>query len=172
MSVESTITSTQGHYDIVFTEVYDTDADDLWSAITTPARLTRWMADYRGEFGLGRRWEALGSDGTLWCYGEVSACEPPRSFTTTWTHRGESTTTIEVRLDEVDGGTRLTLSHHGITEPSYGPGWQSYLERLARYLADRDADHRAGDWWSRRFDELEPRYAERFAELGAPGSDD
>ena len=49
-----------------FDELYDTDIDDLWNAITTPERLSRWMAPYRGEFRLGGRWEAIGSDGGVW----------------------------------------------------------------------------------------------------------
>ena len=52
-----------------FDELYDTDIDDLWNAITTPERLSRWMAPYRGEFRLGGRWEAIGSDGGVYCGG-------------------------------------------------------------------------------------------------------
>lgn len=165
MTVESTITAADGGCDILFTEVYATGIDDLWDAITTPERLSRWMADYRGDYRLGRRWGALASSGEVWCVGEVVACEPPRAFTTTWTHHDEPTTTIDVTLDEVDGGTRLTLSHRAIVDPGYGPGWHSYLERLARYLATPDGDHRGDGTWNTRYDELEPGYAARFTAL-------
>ena len=33
--------------------VYDTDLDDLWSAITEPDRLARWVATVEGDLRLG-----------------------------------------------------------------------------------------------------------------------
>jgi uncharacterized protein YndB with AHSA1/START domain len=32
---------------------YDTDIDDLWSAITDPDRLARWFGEVDGELSLG-----------------------------------------------------------------------------------------------------------------------
>jgi uncharacterized protein YndB with AHSA1/START domain len=32
---------------------YDTNIDDLWSAITDPSRLARWLGDIDGELRLG-----------------------------------------------------------------------------------------------------------------------
>ena len=75
------------------------DPDDLWEAITTPERLARWMATYRGEFRLGGRWQALTRDGDVYCDGEVTECEKPRGFTTTWTVVGEQPSRLTVRLE-------------------------------------------------------------------------
>jgi uncharacterized protein YndB with AHSA1/START domain len=145
-----------------FDELYDTEVDDLWQAVTTPERLARWMAPYRGEFRLGGRWEAIGSDGAVYCVGEVSACEPPRGFTTTWQVRDEPLTELVVRLEPEGDRTRLRLWHTGVTDVDYGAGWHTYLEALAAHVADPRGDQTDGDAWQRRFSELAPEYASRF----------
>src|ERR1700683_4730407 len=57
---------------------YDTDIDDLWSAITDPSRLARWYGEVEGDLRLGGesrlRVVARGGEGTR----RVEACEPPR----------------------------------------------------------------------------------------------
>ncbi|WP_353829332.1 SRPBCC domain-containing protein [Agromyces sp. SYSU T0242] len=150
-----------------FEETYDTDPDDLWEAITTPERLSRWMAAYRGDFRLGGRWQALTRDGDVYCDGEVTACERPQGFATTWTVVGEAPTRLTVRLDPVTGGTRLRLVHEHVTRPDYGPGWHTYLESLAWHLADPGAP-KDRERWDARFDALAPGYAERLAALTPP----
>jgi uncharacterized protein YndB with AHSA1/START domain len=32
---------------------FDTDIDDLWSALTEPGRLARWIAEVKGDLRLG-----------------------------------------------------------------------------------------------------------------------
>ena len=57
---------------------FDTEIDDLWSALTDPGRLARWMGEVEGDVRLGgefrARFFASGWEGT----GRVEACEPPR----------------------------------------------------------------------------------------------
>jgi uncharacterized protein YndB with AHSA1/START domain len=150
-----------------YDEVYDTDPDDLWEAITTPERLARWMATYRGDFRLGGRWQAMTRDGDVYCDGEVTECEKPRGFTTTWTVVGEPPSRLTVRLEPEGPRTRLRLHHEHVTRLDYGAGWHAHLESLAQHLADPGAD-RDRDTWLRRLAELEPAYAERFAALTPP----
>jgi uncharacterized protein YndB with AHSA1/START domain len=61
---------------------YDTGIDDLWTALTDPGRLARWMGEVEGDLRLGGefrfRFFASGSEGT----GRVEACEPPRLLLT------------------------------------------------------------------------------------------
>src|SRR3954469_21506805 len=63
---------------------FDTDVDDLWSALTDPGRLPRWLGDGEGDLPRGggalrlggesrARFFASGWEGT----GRVEACEPP-----------------------------------------------------------------------------------------------
>src|SRR5260221_9111850 len=62
---------------------FDTDIDDVWSALTDPSRLARWYGEVEGELRLGGEFRvrvfASGWEGT----GRVEACEPPRRLVVT-----------------------------------------------------------------------------------------
>lgn len=168
MAVTGEILPDEPGFELRFDEVYDTDPADLWEAITTPDRLARWMADYRGDFRLGGHWQALTRGGDVYCDGEVTSCERPHGFTTTWTVVGEPPSLLTVRLEPVDTGrTRLRLRHEQVTRPDYGPGWHTYLESLAWHLVDPDAAKDRARW-DARFAELEPGYAARLAAVIPP----
>ena len=70
---------------------FDTDIDDLWSALTDPRRLARWMGEVEGDLRLGgefrARFFASGWEGT----GRVEACEPPRRLLLLTTQPGQRT---------------------------------------------------------------------------------
>jgi len=157
------IQRTGDRYRLVYDEVYATDIDDLWQAITDRDRLARWMADYDGELRLGGTWQVASEDDVPWATGTVTACDPPRSFTTTWHATGEDPTELVVSLESVPGGTRLLLEHTGIQSIFYGAGWQTYLERLGDDLAGREVG--GEDAWQARFAELKSTYDERFGAL-------
>src|SRR6266702_4662078 len=57
---------------------FDTAIGDVWSALTDPGRLARWLGEVEGDLRPGGeyrfRFFASGSEGT----GRVEACEPPR----------------------------------------------------------------------------------------------
>ncbi|GAA4382921.1 SRPBCC domain-containing protein [Agromyces bauzanensis] len=145
-----------------FDELYDTHPEDLWEAVTAPERLARWMVPYRGDFRLGGRWEAIGSDGGVYCVGEITSCDPPNGFSTSWQVQGEPRSELTVRLRAEGRRTRLSLRHEGVTDVDYGAGWHAYLEALSAHLADPSGDHAEGEAWQRRFAEMAPTYALRF----------
>src|ERR1022692_201406 len=62
---------------------FDTDIDDLWSALTDPGRLARWLGEVAGDLRLGGEFRARffssGWEGT----GRVDACGPPRRLLVT-----------------------------------------------------------------------------------------
>src|SRR5438445_6000416 len=62
---------------------YDTDIDDLWSALTDPGRLARWYGQVEGDLRPGGEFRARvlasGWEGT----GRVDACEPSRRLVVT-----------------------------------------------------------------------------------------
>jgi uncharacterized protein YndB with AHSA1/START domain len=37
---------------------FDTDIDDLWSALTDPGRLARWLGEFEGDLRLGGEFRA------------------------------------------------------------------------------------------------------------------
>src|SRR5258707_4422860 len=57
---------------------FNTDINDLWSALTEPSRLARWYGQVDGDLRLGGEFRLLvhasGWEGT----GRVDACEPPQ----------------------------------------------------------------------------------------------
>ena len=68
---------------------FETDIDDLWSALTDPGRLARWLGEVEGDLRLGgdfrARFFASGWEGT----GRVEACEPPRRLLVLTKEAGE-----------------------------------------------------------------------------------
>jgi uncharacterized protein YndB with AHSA1/START domain len=143
---------------------YDTDIHDLWSALTEPHRLARWIAEVEGDLRLGGRFTARftsGWEGT----GRVEACEPPRRLRVLTTEPGEPDEhVIEATLRADGDQTILAIEEHGLPLdelPAYGAGWQIHGEDLAAHLAGRercDADAR----WR----ELLPAYQDLAASIG------
>lgn len=137
-------------------DVYDTDIDDLWDAITEPARLGRWVASVEGDLrpgGLFRASFTSGWDGG----GRVEVCEAPHRLLLTMEPGAADETTIEAVLSAQDGGTRLVVEERGIPveqAPDHGAGWQAHLEDLRAVL-----DGRAPGSWSQRWAALRPAYA-------------
>src|SRR5262249_59014315 len=86
---------------------FDTDIDDLWSALTDPRRLARWIGDVEGDLRLGGefrfRFFASGSEGT----GRVDACESPRRLLLTMALGQPDEDLIEVTLAADSGQTLL-----------------------------------------------------------------
>lgn len=156
---------TEDRYLMVFEEVYATDIDDLWRAVTTRERLARWMADYTGDLREGGSWVVASEDGGSWGKGRVLSCNPPRAFETEWHAIDEEPTRLRVRLEEVDGGTLLVLEHTGIQSIYYGAGWQTYLEQLVSHLAEPEGFTPDEETWNTRYLQLKPEYDARFAAL-------
>src|SRR5260370_24857602 len=57
---------------------YDTDIDDLWSALTDPGRLARWYGQVEGDLRPGGEFRLYLESADLEGTGRVEACEPPR----------------------------------------------------------------------------------------------
>ena len=145
---------------------FDTDIDDLWSALTDPLRLARWMGVVEGDLRLGgefrARFFASGWKGT----GRVEACEPPRRLLllTTMEPGQPGEHVIEVTLAADGDQTILVWEERGMPLDhlaAYGAGIQVHVEDLAAHLAGGercDADA--------RWDELLPAYQNLAASVG------
>lgn len=120
---------------------YDAEIEELWDAVTNPARVPRWFAPVTGELKLGGRYQVEGNAG-----GKITRCEPTTAFDLTWEFAG-NVSWVTVRLESVSEGTRLTLRHlMGKDEASeehwkkYGPGatgvgWELAFLGLDLHLA-------------------------------------
>jgi uncharacterized protein YndB with AHSA1/START domain len=118
---------------------YDTDIDDLWSAITVPDRVARWYGRVEGDLRLGGEFR-LSVDGSGWeGTGRVEACEPPRwLLVTTQEVALPYGNVIEATLTADGDQTILVIEAQGMPLDkiaAYGAGWQLHAENLAAYLA-------------------------------------
>jgi uncharacterized protein YndB with AHSA1/START domain len=144
---------------------YDTDIDDLWSALTDPGRLARWFGQVEGDLRPGGQFrlylEASGWDGT----GRVEACEPPRRLLVTTKEVTEPyDKAVEATLTADGDQTILVIEVQGMPLDKiafYGAGWQIHAENLAAYLAGRERGDTEGRW-----DELVPPYQDLAANIG------
>jgi uncharacterized protein YndB with AHSA1/START domain len=125
----------------------------VFRAITDPKELMHpdtyrahaWESDLR----VGGKWRVEGKsvDGTPYSvYGEFLEIVPPRRLVHTWQHDWDANhpeTKVIFTLDDVPGGTLVTLRHEGFGTrsescSSHARGWErvlawleSYVERLA-----------------------------------------
>jgi uncharacterized protein YndB with AHSA1/START domain len=131
---------------------FDTDIDDLWSALTEPRRLARWIGDVEGDLRLGgefrARFFASGWEGT----GRVEACDPPRQLLVLTEQPGQSGDhVIEVTLTPDGDQTILVWEERGLPLDhlaAYGAGIQVHVEDLSAHIAGRergDAEVRWGE---------------------------
>jgi uncharacterized protein YndB with AHSA1/START domain len=145
-------------------ERLDAGIDDVWSALTDPARLARWYGEVTGDLRLGGQYEARvfasGWEGT----GRVEACEPPGRLVVTGKDPDEPFEDLtEVTLTADGDQTILVFEQRGMSldyVAGYGAGNQVHLEDLAAYLAGGERCDAAA-----RMDELIPAYAELAANL-------
>src|SRR5262245_55981866 len=79
----------------VLIRTYDTTVDDLWDAVTTPARLARWFLPVEGDLTLGGRYQLIGNAG-----GTITRCERPAALDLTWEIMG-GTSWVNLRLARV-----------------------------------------------------------------------
>ena len=144
---------------------FDTEIGDLWSALTDPGRLARWLGEFEGDLRLGgefrARFFASGWEGT----GRVDTCEPPRHLLVLTKDPDEPyELVIEATLTADGGQTILILEERGMPLDqlaAYGAGIQVHVEDLAASIAGRERCD-AGARWA----ELLPAYQDLAASVG------
>jgi uncharacterized protein YndB with AHSA1/START domain len=137
---------------------FDTDIDDLWSALTEPSRLARWIGEVEGDLRLGGEFRARfftsGWEGT----GRVEACEPPRHLLVL-TNEPEQPDEHVIEASLTGDGTQtvLVVEERGMPldlVAAYGAGIQIHIEDLADHLAGRERRADVDARWSA----LQPAY--------------
>jgi uncharacterized protein YndB with AHSA1/START domain len=125
----------------------------VWAAITQPALMMQWWgpdagptlsveADVRpgGCFGVVFRLLNGDEHHPTGIYQEVV---PEKKLVFTWDLPGtpEPPSLVTFRLEPVDGGTVLTLTHEHLpdeqTRTSHEAGWNGLLDKLPAFLGDR-----------------------------------
>jgi uncharacterized protein YndB with AHSA1/START domain len=143
---------------------FDTDIDDVWSAITEPARLARWLGEVEGDLRVGGTYRfhftTSGAEGT----GRVDECEPPRRFLLTQGLERDDPQTIEGTLQADGDQTVLVIEQRGMPlshVAAYGAGIQIHVEDLGAHLDGREREGDADARWSA----LEALYAPLTADV-------
>lgn len=152
---------------------YDTGIEDLWTALTDPARLARWYGRVEGDLRPGGQFRTYLEASDIESTGRVDACEPPRRLQLTTRETDESyqrgqgvppyDAAIEVTLTAVGDQTDLTIQVRGMPLDriaGYGAGWQIHAENLAAHLAGQEPSAAEARWG-----ELIPPYQDMAARL-------
>jgi uncharacterized protein YndB with AHSA1/START domain len=135
-------------------DVYDTDIADLWSAITEPDRVARWIATVEGDLRVGGTVQARFTS-TWEGPGRIDVCDAPNRLVVTMEPGTDDEAVIEAVLTAEGERTRLVVEERGLPlEVLYlhGAGWQAHVEDLGRYLAGGKST------WKARWEELTPAY--------------
>ena len=143
-----------------FERLYDFTAAELWSAITDPDQLARWLARAEVEPGEGGR-ISLDFDGGATEGGRILTWDEPRVLEYEWRFTGEQESVVRFELLPQEFGTLLVLDHRRLGRSSgmgYAAGWHAHLDALTGL-------HELSDW-QRRFDQLMPSYRAQADELG------
>jgi len=136
-------------------DVYATTIDDLWSAITDPSRLKRWVVEVSGDLRVGGDFSANFTSG--WSgSGTVDVCDAPNLLRVRTWQPGQEVTTIEAVLTAEGDRTRLVIEERGLPLADYaghGAGWQAHAEDLHALV-----DGREPGIWADRWRELNDAY--------------
>src|SRR5262245_20352425 len=122
---------------------YDAPIEEVWDALTDPARIGRWFLPISGDYRLGGTYQFEGNAG-----GEILECNRPNQLKVTWvygmTPEPGAASEVEIRLSPAgDGATTLDFAHTAIVPEDmwgvYGPGavgvgWDGGLLGLALHL--------------------------------------
>jgi uncharacterized protein YndB with AHSA1/START domain len=136
-------------------DVYDTDIDDLWSALTDPDRLARWFATVEGDLRVRGQFQACFTSSRE-APGRIDVCQAPDRLMVTIEPGSPDETVMEAVLTPEGEQTRLVIEERGLRledVAEHGAGWQTHLEDLATHLAGGER----GDWHA-RWIELTPSY--------------
>src|SRR5579862_1477076 len=153
---------------------FDTNIDDLWSAITDPKRLAQWHGQVEGDLRAGGNFHVYLESDDWEGTGRMEACEPPRRLLVTTRESDESwrkgqgappfEEILEATLTADGDKTILVIEVKGLPPDAiafYGAGWQIHAENLAAYLAGREPSDVEARW-----EELVPPYQGLAADLG------
>ena len=117
----------------------------VWAFLTEKDKLARWFHPAEDDLADGQDYALLGDSAeggpVRQCWGTVQYWEPPTRLVYSFTVKplNGAMTTVTWTLDEIDGGTRLTLLHEGVGvagDAAFGlltaldKGWDEHFGRL------------------------------------------
>lgn len=146
-----------------FSRHFPVPPEEVWAAITEPARLGGWLAPATVELRVGGavelRFEPDDPGQTV--TGRILACSAPTLLEYEWHWPGENRSVVRFDLSaEGADGTLLLLTHRLLPGPAaagYAAGWHAYLDLLPSVFGDPRPE------WLSRFHEVKPDYDRALA---------
>lgn len=124
------------------------DKETVWGYLTDPEKLAIWFHKPKEPLTKDADYAMYGVEsGDKLMWGTVTACDPHDLLEYTFTIKpmGEAVSTVKWQLEDVPGGTRLSLEHIGLPQGAEAFGLTLALDKgwddhLARMRADAHAD--------------------------------
>ncbi|GAA3158293.1 SRPBCC family protein [Blastococcus jejuensis] len=142
-----------GRQRLEFRRSWPDPIDDVWSALTEPERLARWIGRYEGE-------RAPGGAGTFFMTHEegehtgspatIVECAPPRRLVVDTTGPGEIWR-LELDLAEEGAGTVLVFRQWFAADADvadFAGGWHWYLDKLDAEVSGRPGPAEWDTFWA------------------------
>ncbi|MEM8825049.1 MAG: SRPBCC domain-containing protein [Pseudomonadota bacterium] len=133
------------------TVIFAAPPDLVWSYLTNQEKLGTWYHPAEADLAPGQPYRLMGTSDEgapkAIITGDVLEWEPPLRLVTTFSIPpfGDATTKVTWDLTEMAGGTRLTMTHSGITEAAgeavmslmqaLDVGWDGHLGDLRKACA-------------------------------------
>jgi uncharacterized protein YndB with AHSA1/START domain len=155
-SIEATLHSENGEGVVRMTMRFESESDDVWSALTDPQRLARWYGKVEGDLRVGGEFSAFVTASEWDGRGRVDACVSRRNLEVTMWEEEGTEHILAAELFDSGGVTTLALEVRGLPVDlvwAYGAGWQVHLEDLRAHLSGHEIMNLPTRW-----DELEPLY--------------
>ena len=164
-SILGSLGSAEGKSIVRMEDRFDTNIDEVWSALTDPSRLARWYGEVEGDLRPGGEYRVRlftsGWEGT----GRVEVCEPPQRLLVRNKDADEPDEHVIEAMLTADGDQTIVVwEERGMPLDllsAYGAGVQLHVEDLADHLAGRERRDDAKARW----DELHPAYQGLAANL-------
>jgi uncharacterized protein YndB with AHSA1/START domain len=144
-------TEDDGRQRLEFRRSWPDPIEDVWSALTEPDRLARWIGVYDGERAVGGRGtfamtheegEPVGEPMT------IVECDPPRRLVIQWVQQDTEGWRVDLDLRTEGGRTVLRFVQvfpAGTDVVDFAMGWHWYLDKLDAEVSGRPGP---ADWES------------------------
>jgi len=125
-----------GRQRLEFRRSWPDPIDDVWSALTEPDRLARWIGVYEGERRAGGTGTFVMTQEGADAPGEpttILECDPPRRLVIEWVQQDSANWRVDLDLWVENGRTVLRFVQFfpaGVDVTDMALGWHWYLDKL------------------------------------------